>query len=89
MVAAAVPEWSSHSTGMHQFIAWSAFEVEGLGCSLQHYNMFPAVNEYVKEELKVPATWKMTAQLVFGKPTSPPSATRTYKPLEDRVKVLS
>ena len=88
MTAAVVPEWSDHSSGMHQFIVWTAFETEGLGCSLQHYNLFPAVSEYVKEEWDVPATWKMKAQLVFGKPTGQPKE-REYKPLEDRVRVLS
>ena len=75
---------SDHSTGMHQFILWSALEAEGLGCNLQHYNMLPSLLEYVKEEWKVPATWKLKAQLVFGKPTGEPKP-REYKPLEERV----
>ncbi|KAG9728433.1 hypothetical protein KCU73_g12375, partial [Aureobasidium melanogenum] len=31
------PEWYDHSSGMHQYVVWTALEAEGLGCNLQHY----------------------------------------------------
>jgi uncharacterized protein len=74
---------------MHQFTVWTALEAEGLGCSLQHYNMNPEFNKKVAEQWKIPASWKLKSQLVFGKPTGGRAYPRTYKPLEDRVKVYS
>jgi len=49
---------------MHQFMLWCAFEAEGLGCNLQHYNPLPDIK--AKEEWKVPMEWTLKAQLVFG-----------------------
>lgn len=40
------PVWSQQSSGMHQFVVWTALELEGLGASLQHYN------ELIEEEVK-------------------------------------
>lgn len=30
-----MPQWSEHSSGMHQYAVWTALEAEGLGCNLQ------------------------------------------------------
>ena len=62
-------------------------EAEGLGASLQHYNFLPTITEKVKEEYKLPADWKLKAQLVFGTPVGGP-LNKTSKPTEDRVKVF-
>ncbi|GAD96954.1 conserved hypothetical protein [Paecilomyces variotii No. 5] len=86
-VAPFVDEWSEHSSGAHQFTVWTALEAEGLGASLQHYNFMPAFSEKVWEEWNLPKDWKLRSQLVFGTPTGDPRE-RTYKPLEDRVKVF-
>lgn len=77
------PLFSLQSSGMTQFIVWTALEAEGLGASLQHYS--PLIDEEVRKEWKVPADWKLLSQLVFGKPTAMP-AEKTFQPLEDRVK---
>lgn len=77
-----MPQWSEHSTGMHQFALWTALEAEGLGCNLQHYN--PFIDAKVQEQWKVPVDWSLKAQLVFGKPVGPPRE-RTYLPIEERV----
>ncbi|SPJ78824.1 related to oxidoreductase related to nitroreductase [Fusarium torulosum] len=79
------PLWASQSLGMLQFILWTALEVEGLGANLQHYN--PLIDEKVAEAWKVPVTWKLNAQLVFGGKTSEATA-KQFNPIEDRVKVF-
>ncbi|CRG88824.1 hypothetical protein PISL3812_05859 [Talaromyces islandicus] len=65
-----IPEWSAHSSGMHQFIAWTALENEGLGCNLQHYNFSTTFTDSVHQLWDIPASWKLKAQLVFGQPES-------------------
>ena len=40
-----VPEWGDSSSGMHQFLVWTALELEGLGCNLQHFNFIPEFTE--------------------------------------------
>lgn len=42
----------------------------------------------VAKEFDVPETWKLRAQLVFGKPVAP-AGEKTFKPLEERVKVFA
>ena len=78
------PIWSQHSSGMLQFVVWTALEQEGLGASLQHYN--PLIDERVKAVWNVPASWKLVAQMPFGKPTAEPGE-KGFQPLEERVKV--
>lgn len=77
------PIWSHHSSGMLQFVVWTALEAEGFGASLQHYGSL--IEEQVRERWHVPPTWKLIAQLPFGKPTATPG-TKEFKPLEDRIK---
>ncbi|OAG43180.1 hypothetical protein AYO21_02466 [Fonsecaea monophora] len=86
-----VPQWSAHSNGMHQFIAWTALELEGLGCNLQHYDFMPAFTERVLAQWDLPATWTLHSQLVFGAPVDgllERSRERTYLPLEERVRMF-
>jgi predicted oxidoreductase (fatty acid repression mutant protein) len=79
------PIWSQHTSGMHQFVVWTLLENEGLGATLQHYN--PLIDEKVKNEWKIPESWKLIAQMPFGKPTAP-AGDKEFKPLEERVKVF-
>lgn len=79
------PIWSQQSNGMHQFVIWTALEEEGLGASLQHYN--EVIEADVKKEWNIPDTWKLIAQMPFGKPIAPPDE-KHYLPIEDRVKVF-
>lgn len=76
------PVWSQQSSGMLQYIIWTALETEGFGASLQHYN--PLINEAVKTTWKVPAAWKLIAQMPFGKPTANPDD-KQFQPLESRI----
>ncbi|MWC27940.1 nitroreductase family protein [Paenibacillus sp. MMS18-CY102] len=79
------PIWSGHSSGMLQFVVWTALEQEGLGASLQHYN--PIVDADVKKEWNVPDNWKLVAQMPFGKPAAEPGE-KQFQPIEERVKVF-
>ena len=81
--AQAFPGFSEHSSGMLQFIVWTAFEVEGLGASLQHYS--PLVDEAVQKEWNVPKSWKLVSQMPFGNPVVP-AGPKEFQPLADRVK---
>ncbi len=78
------PVWSNHSAGMLQLVVWTALELEGFGASLQHYN--PLIDQRVKETWQVPESWKLLAQMPFGKPTAPP-AQKEFSSLSERVKV--
>lgn len=73
------------TNGMHQFVIWTALEIEGFGVSLQHYNEL--IEADVKKEWGIPSSWKLIAQMPFGKPTAQPSE-KQYQPLEERVKVF-
>lgn len=79
------PIWSQQSSGMHQFVVWTALEIEGLGASLQHYNEL--IEDEVKKEWKIPNNWKLIAQMPFGKPTAKPDE-KQFQPLENRIKVF-
>lgn len=78
------PIWSKESSGMHQFNIWTSLQLQGYGASLQHYNEL--IEDQVKKEWDIPHSWKMRAQMPFGKPTSKPGD-KEFKPLEERVLV--
>lgn len=79
------PVWSQHSNGMVQLVVWTSLEMEGLGASLQHYN--PLIDEEVKTKWGVPASWRLIAEMPFGKPTAAPKE-KEFLPIEMRVKVF-
>ena len=64
------PVWSLQSSGMLQIVVWTALENEGLGASLQHYQEL--IDGDVKKEWNIPSSWKLLAQMPFGKPTFAP-----------------
>lgn len=79
------PVWSEQSSGMHQYVVWTALRLQGYGASLQHYN--PLIDEQVAAEWDLPETWKLIAQMPFGKPTAEPGE-KSYQPLESRLRVF-
>lgn len=85
-----VPEWADSSSGMHQFLVWTALELEGLGCNLQHFNFMSQFTDEVLRRWNLPETWLLKSQLVFGKPSDglKRRKERTYAPLEERVRIL-
>lgn len=76
------PVWSLQSNGMLEYVVWTSLEAEGLGASLQHYN--PVVDEAVQKAWNVPSTWKLLAQIPFGKDLAHP-VDKEFSPLEDRL----
>ena len=79
------PIWSQQTNGMHQFVIWTALEIEGFGASLQHYNEL--IESGVRKEWDIPENWKIIGQMPFGKPTSEPKE-KEFQTLEERVKVF-
>lgn len=79
------PTWSQQTNGMHQLVIWMALEAEGLGVNLQHYN--PLIDEKVKAEWKLPESWKLTAQMPFGKPTAS-AGEKKFNPIQERIRVF-
>ncbi|KAL9100331.1 MAG: hypothetical protein Q9163_004280 [Psora crenata] len=79
------PQWSEQSNGMLQYVIWTAFEAEGLGVNLQHYN--PLIDVRLQTEYDVPETWSLKSQMVFGKPEGEPGE-KTFQPIEERLKIF-
>jgi uncharacterized protein len=79
------PIWAQQSSGMNQYVIWTALEIEGFGVSLQHYNEL--IEADVKKEWAIPSNWKLIAQMPFGKPTAQPDE-KQFQPLEERIKVF-
>ncbi|TCD47439.1 nitroreductase family protein [Chlorobium sp. N1] len=79
------PEFSLQSSGMAQFIVWTALSDEGCGASLQHYN--PLIDEAVAAEWNLPSSWRLISQLVFGSVREAPLQ-KSFSPIEDRVLVI-
>lgn len=79
------PVWAEQANGMLQFAVWSLLEAEGLGASLQHYS--PLIDDQVRQAFDLPASWRLIAQMPFGKPLAEPDK-KTFTPINERVKVF-
>lgn len=79
------PEWSEHTSAMHQLSAWALLEDAGFGASLQHYN--PLIDRAVQAEWKFPEHWRLIAQMPFGTPLIIPGK-KDNRPLEDRIRIF-
>jgi len=79
------PDWSEQHSGILQFIIWTALAEVGIGASLQHYN--PLVDNQVRERWGLPQSWKLIAQMPFGKNSVPP-AEKEFLPMEERLRVF-
>lgn len=80
------PIWAQQANGMLQFVIWSLLEQEGLGASLQHYN--PIADDQIKSQWGVPKSWKLIAQMPFGKPISNVLKEKEFAPIDTRLKVF-
>ncbi|WFD23973.1 hypothetical protein MEQU1_002668 [Malassezia equina] len=67
--AAGFPVWSSHSSGMAQIYVWSGLESLGYGANLQHYGGL--TGETLKAEYKLPDSYAIQSEMVFGYPEQP------------------
>ncbi|MCD9026662.1 nitroreductase family protein [Luteimonas sp. BDR2-5] len=63
------PVWSEHASGIAQYAVWTALSEAGIGASLQHYNPLP--DAAAAAEWKLPASWKLRAQMPFGSHEAP------------------
>lgn len=79
------PLWSLQSSGMLQYMVWTALEKEGLGCSLQHYN--PLIDLMVAEEWDLPNSWRLVSQMPVGS-VEAPAGDKSFESIEKRVKVF-
>ena len=79
------PIWSQQANGMLQENVWTAFALEGIGASLQHYN--PLIDGAVHAQWGIPESWKLIAEMPFGNPTAPPGA-KDSAPISERVRVF-
>ena len=76
-----------HSSNTPPPLVWTALAVEGLCCSLQHYQAI--LSPEALKEWDIDPSWKMRGQLVFGTPCGGPrGGEKALKPLEERVKVF-
>lgn len=76
------PQWSEHTSAMHQFAIWTMLEDAGLGASLQHYN--PLIDQEVAKTWNINPKWKLIAQMPFGNPVEEPQD-KEFSPLDSRV----
>ena len=64
--------WAAQANGMLQFAIWTALEDMGLGVNIQHYNMM--IDEDIRKIYKLPDSWDLVAQMVFGEKLAEPQA---------------
>ena len=79
------PTWAEHTNAMHQFAIWTALTEYGLGASLQHYN--PIIDDAVREVFEVKESWKLIAQMPFGK-CKGSAGDKTFLPVNERMLML-
>lgn len=85
--AAEFPVWAAQADAMLQHTIWTALVGgEGLGANLQHYN--PLINARVAETWSLPASWKLTAQLLFGGRVGPEPEAKVKASLEEKLKIF-
>lgn len=79
------PDYSLQSSGMLQYIIWTALESEGLGASLQHYN--PIIDDEIKDKWKLPENWSLIAQMPLGNVLHK-AGNKEVQLLEERIKTF-
>ncbi|MBR1728061.1 MAG: nitroreductase family protein [Selenomonadaceae bacterium] len=79
------PLWASQANGMLQFAIWTILDNMGLGVNLQHYN--PLIDDEIKKYFKVPDSWTLVAEMVFGELLEPAKPIEKL-PIDERVKVF-
>ncbi len=82
----AFPAFSCQSSGMLQYMVWTALAAENIGASLQHYN--PLIDADVKAEWKLPDSWQLMSQMPFGDITAS-ADNKDFLPLDNRFKIFA
>jgi predicted oxidoreductase (fatty acid repression mutant protein) len=75
-------QWAEHNIGILIAQLWSLFVDLGLAANLQHYN--PLIDEAVAKEFKVPSSWRLAGEMVFGSEVAKPGE-KDYTPIDERV----
>lgn len=78
-------QWAEHGCAMIQLNAWQGLRDEGIGASLQHYN--PHIDNWCRDLYHVPKTWRLVAQMPFGKIEQEPEE-KEKAPIESIMKVF-
>ena len=78
--------FSCQSSGMLQYMVWTAFADVKIGASLQHYN--PLIDDDVKKEWNLPSSWRLMSQMPFGS-IEAPAGDKDFLPLDIRFKVFA
>lgn len=81
--AAQAAAYSEQTSAMHQFAIWTLLEDMGFGASLQHYN--PLIDSRVAERWGLPTSWRLMAQMPFGRPLSSPPPREQHLPITERL----
>ncbi len=81
----AFPTYSYQSSGMLQYMIWTALSSVDIGASLQHYN--PIIDEIVKKQWMLPQSWQLMSQMPFGK-IEKFAADKEFLPLKNRFKIF-
>lgn len=79
------PIWAHQTNAMHQYVIWTALASIDVGANLQHYN--PIIDDKVAEAWNIDKDWTLNAQMVFGA-IEQPAGDKTFKPVEERMKVF-
>ena len=80
------PHWASQALGMLEFNVWTALAEQQIGASLQHYS--PVIDLKVQELFGIPKSWKLDAQMPFGKILAPADA-KEKENIQERVRYMS
>ena len=84
--AGQLPAWAEQSNGMLQYAVWTLLEQEGLGASLQHYDL--SIDAQLRDIWDLPRSWRLLAQMPFGTPLSPPEK-KAHASIDALVRVFS
>ncbi|UPU39174.1 nitroreductase family protein [Erysipelothrix sp. Poltava] len=79
------PIWAEQENGMMQLVTWTALAGAGIGSSVQHYN--PLVDASAAEAFEIPSSWKLVAQMPFGKAIDEVQP-KTLQDVKGKVKVF-
>ena len=77
--------FSYQSSGMLQYMVWTALASKNIGASLQHYN--PLIDDSVKKYWEIPENWRLISQLPFGN-IEAPAENKQFASLEQRIKIF-
>lgn len=79
------PDYALQSSGILQYIIWTAFAKEGLGATVQHYS--PVIDKPVQEKWDIPGNWQLVAQMPFGNVLKD-AGEKEFASMDDRLKVF-